>query len=91
MEKFSINTLGRLDERAEAANLTHPFKFLNDAGRSQKIFEQYGSGKSLARLREIAKAYGMLSNFSHEESLLTVCADSGGVFQRLNSGGFKLW
>ncbi|KAK7178807.1 Bifunctional solanapyrone synthase 4 [Paraphaeosphaeria sporulosa] len=57
VEKFSINTLGRLDELAGAANLSYPFTFLNDAGRSQKVFGQYGGGKSLPRMRDIARAY----------------------------------
>lgn len=58
VEGFLKNITNTLETQAKAQDLYYPFIFLNDAGGwQQNLFSLYGHGKSLPRLREIARKY----------------------------------
>lgn len=57
VSKFLADLTAVVEAKAKAANLYYPFKFLNDAGGEQKPIVLYGKGKSLPKLRAIAKIY----------------------------------
>ena len=44
-------------EKSKAAGLFYPFNFLNDAQTGQTVFPYYGKGKSLPKLKTIAKRF----------------------------------
>ena len=55
---FTSNVAQAITAKAKTANLDYPFVYLNDAAAEQSVFPSYGGGKSLPRLRSIAKSYG---------------------------------
>lgn len=73
VNNFATTFLANLDAAATKQGLNVPFTFLNDGHSGQQVFRQYGNGKSLPKLRQIAQKY-----------------DANGVFQKLETGGFKL-
>ena len=73
VNNFAMTFLSRLDAATKKQGLYIPFTFLNDGHTGQQVFQQYGNGKSLPKLQQIAKKY-----------------DPNGVFQKLETGGFKL-
>ncbi len=73
VNNFATTFLSNLDAAAKKQGLYIPFTFLNDGHTGQQVFQQYGNGKSLPKLQQIAKKY-----------------DPNSVFQKLETGGFKL-
>jgi hypothetical protein len=55
---FSANVIATLNKKAKAAGLLYPFVYLNDAAAGQNIFQYYGGGKSLKKLKAIRRIYG---------------------------------
>ncbi|KAK3946262.1 FAD-binding domain-containing protein [Diplogelasinospora grovesii] len=55
--EWSRNVTADLDARARAAGLSYPFVYINDAGFTEKVFSNYGGGKSLPKMKAIAKKY----------------------------------
>ena len=55
--RFADDILRKLDQRSKAADLYYPFTYLNDASTGETVFQYYGGGKSLPRMREIRRRY----------------------------------
>ena len=61
---FSKKTTAAIDTKSKAAGLFYPFIYLNDAGGTggyENVFQYYGGGKSLPKMRKIAQKYGRCS------------------------------
>ena len=58
MIDFSQRVAEAINTKAKAAGLSYPFIYLNDAAIEQDVFSYYGGGRSLPRMRSIAKSYG---------------------------------
>ena len=94
VNEFAKKCIANLDAAAKSAGLYYPFVYLNDATGSEDVFKHYGGGKSLPRMRAIAKSYGMflyITISSNHVSLTSVAADPKKVFQILMPGGFKIF
>ena len=57
MEKYLQTLIQNLDTGSKQAGHYYPFVFLNNAGDTQNPFASYGYGKSLPKLKAIAKKY----------------------------------
>jgi len=57
LNNWANSTVQRIEKRAKNMGIFHPFKFLNDANATQRPLDEYGGGKSLARLRDISAKY----------------------------------
>ena len=90
---FSKTTIAAIDAKSKAADLFYPFIYLNDAGGTggyENVFQYYGGGKSLPKMRRIAKKYGNRSNSTASFRELIIFTDPKAVFQKLQPGGFKI-
>ena len=56
---FHIRATAAITTAAEAKGLNYDFLYVNDANPVQDPFQYYGNGRSLPRMRNIAKKYGM--------------------------------
>lgn len=54
---FVGGVVAEIERRAKAADVYYPFVYMNDAVGGQKVYEYYGSGKSLPRMKQISIAY----------------------------------
>lgn len=55
---YCAHLITTLNEKAKAAGLAYPFIYVNDAAGGQNVFQYYGSGKSLRKLKAIRRTYG---------------------------------
>lgn len=51
VNNFATTFLSRLDAATKKQGLYIPFTFLNDGHTGQQVFQQYGNGKSLQKLK----------------------------------------
>jgi hypothetical protein len=66
VQKIASDFISRLDKASKAAGLYYPFRYMNDATHGQEIFNLYGGGSSLPKLRKIQKKYdrdGILAKY----------------------------
>ncbi|KAI9685128.1 MAG: hypothetical protein M1822_004715 [Bathelium mastoideum] len=54
---FATEVLTAMDNATSAANLSYPFIYLNDAAGGEQIYQYYGKGKSLPKMRSISQDY----------------------------------
>ncbi|KKZ64884.1 hypothetical protein EMCG_09202 [[Emmonsia] crescens] len=54
--EYRKSTLAKMDEKLAAAGQKADYKYLNDADKGQKVFENYG-GDNLAKLKQIRAKY----------------------------------
>ncbi|KAF4556518.1 FAD-binding domain-containing protein 57 [Elsinoe fawcettii] len=57
IRKIANGFIDRLDKAAKTKGLSYPFRYMNDAVRGEQIYQGYGGGKSLPRLKKIQKQY----------------------------------
>lgn len=57
VNKAARDFVARIDAAANKKALHYPYNYINDAQQGQKVFEFYGKGKSLPKLKAIAKKY----------------------------------
>ena len=57
MRSFIKDTVALIEEKAKAAGVYYPFVYLNDAAGGQAVFEHYGGGESLPKMKQISKKY----------------------------------
>ena len=57
MYNFIKETVATIEKKAKAADVYYPFVYLNDAVAEETVFEHYGGGKSLPKMKEISKRY----------------------------------
>jgi hypothetical protein len=55
---FARRCVANTDAEARSKDLHYPFIYLNDAAGWQDVFSLYGGGKSLPKMKAIAKRYG---------------------------------
>ena len=55
---YSANLIATINAKAKAAGLSYPFIYVNDAAAGQNVFQYYGGGKSLKKLKSIRSTYG---------------------------------
>jgi hypothetical protein len=55
--------LNRIERQAKAAGIYYPFRYLNDAGKGQRVLQLYGNGKSFAKMKAVAAKYDPNSVF----------------------------
>lgn len=58
---FYMRATAALTSPAQAKGLNYDFLYINDADPVQKPFNYYGKGRSLWRMRRVAKKYGTSS------------------------------
>jgi hypothetical protein len=58
VDAFHKKLFTAIETKAKKQGLYYAFKYLNDSPTFVKVFDEYGGGKSLPKLRAIAKAYG---------------------------------
>ena len=58
---FHMRATAALTTAAQAKGLNYDFLYVNDADPVQKPFNYYGKGRSLQRMRRVAKKYGTSS------------------------------
>lgn len=58
---FAKKCIANTDAEAKSKGLYYHFIYLNDAAKWQDPFSFYGGGKSLPKLKKIAKNYGEFS------------------------------
>lgn len=68
MYSFIRETVAAIEKKTKAAGVYYPFVYMNDAVREQKVFEHYGKGKSLPRMKQISKAYDAEGVFQRLEA-----------------------
>ena len=54
---WAKNLTDTIEVKTKAAGYYYPFVFLNDAETGQEVLGLYGKGKSLPRMKTIAKKY----------------------------------
>ncbi|KAI9794986.1 MAG: hypothetical protein M1816_000006 [Peltula sp. TS41687] len=54
---FVDDVVVEIERKAKAADVYYPFVYMNDAVRGQRVYEHYGSGKSLPKMKRISMAY----------------------------------
>jgi hypothetical protein len=59
---FARRCVANTDAEARSKDLYYPFTYLNDAAGWQDVFSLYGGGKSLPKMKAIAKRYGKESS-----------------------------
>lgn len=57
-----------IEQKAKAAGVYYPFVYVNDAVWEQTVFEHYGGGKSLPKMKQISKRYDPESFFQKYEA-----------------------
>ena len=57
VNQWSTDTIAAFDKATKAAGIYYPFIYLNDAAKGQTPFPFYGKGKSLPKMKAIAKKY----------------------------------
>jgi hypothetical protein len=92
VNEFAKRCIASTDVQAKSKGLFYPFAYLNDAAGWQDIFSLYGGGKSLPKMKAIAKRYGEWSSADSidQQPLTQSVIDPKGVFQKLMPGGFKI-
>lgn len=59
--EFHIRATAAITTAAKAQGLDYDFLYVNDADPIQEPFRFYGKGRSLPKMRQVAKKYGTLS------------------------------
>lgn len=95
VKRWAQQMIDDTESAAKANHLFYPFRYLNDALGTEKIFNLYGDGRSLPKLRSIAKRYGMFtplwSHIASNRDSADKRKDPHAVFQNLMPGGFKIF
>ena len=69
VNQWAKKTIANVDAAAKAQGLYYPFSYLNDGLADEDIFGKYGGGKSLPRLQQISKRYGMWVRTNEAEAI----------------------
>jgi hypothetical protein len=56
--KFARDLGNKISSKAAAIGQAYPFVYINDGGVTQSVFRYYGNGKSLPKMKAVAKVYG---------------------------------
>lgn len=54
---WSEKTLAAVDEKSKASGIYYPFCYLNDAATGEEVFNYYGKGSSLPKMKTIRRQY----------------------------------
>ncbi|KAI9739477.1 MAG: hypothetical protein M1818_005165 [Claussenomyces sp. TS43310] len=57
IHEFNDKCFEAIEAQAKSKGLYYGFEYLNDSPESERVFDLYGGGESLSKMRAIAKAY----------------------------------